>query len=280
MTGKELAERRIGLALGGGGAKGLAHVLALEAFDQAGVRPVAIAGTSIGAIIGGVYAAGYSAKAIRSHIVSTFRDRPDVMARLFRARAGSFSGIFSGALGAAVQIDGEALLREFWPPSMPDRFSDLRLPFTAVATDYYGRSVAAFREGPLRPAVAASLAVPGLVKPVEIDKRLLIDGVMANPLPFDLLPLDCDMIIAVDVVGGPESANAEVRPTALEVTLGAFQIMQSTIVEAKLAVAGPKIRLVRPDVARFASLEFFSARRILQSAEPIRAEILALLTPP
>jgi NTE family protein len=278
MTGTALAPRRIGLALGGGGAKGLAHVAALEAFDQADIRPAAIAGTSIGAIIGAAYAAGYSAKAIRAHVLSVFRDRPDVMARLFRARAGSFSSIFQGAIGSAVQVDGEALLREFWPPSMPERFSDLRLPFIAVATDFYARSTAVFCEGPLRPAVAASLAIPGLVKPVDINKRLHIDGVVANPLPFDLLPPDCDIVVAVDVVGGPGSEDPMHQPTALEATLGASQIMQAAIVEAKLGMAGPKVRVVRPDVARFAALDFFAARRILQAAEPIRSEVQALIT--
>jgi NTE family protein len=277
MTGTALAERRIGLALGGGGAKGLAHVVVLEAFDQAGVRPHAIAGTSIGAIIGAAYAAGYSAKAIRSHMLAIFRDRPDVMARLFRARAGSFSDIFSGALGAAIQVDGVALLKEFWPPSMPERFADLRLPFTAVATDFYGRAQAAFASGPLRPAVAASLAVPGLVKPVEIDKRLHIDGVMANPLPFDLMPLDCDLVVAVDVVGGPQGEDATVQPSAIEVTLGASQILQSAIVAAKLEGAGPRVKVVRPAVGGFAALDFFAAKRILQAAEPIKAEVAALI---
>ncbi|MGL4240920.1 MAG: patatin-like phospholipase family protein [Beijerinckiaceae bacterium] len=280
MTGKAIAERRIGLALGGGGAKGLSHVAALEAFDEVGIRPVAIAGTSIGAIIGAVYAAGYSAKAIRNHMVPLFRDRADVMARLFRARAGSFSSIFSGALGAAIQMDGEALLREFWPASMPDRFADLRMPFCAVATDFYGRRAAAFREGPLRPAVAASLAVPGLVKPVEIDRRLHIDGVISNPLPFDLIPAECDLIVAVDVVGGPNADVATLQPSALEATLGAFQIMQARIVDTKLETAGPKVHVIRPDVSRYAALDFFAARRILQAAEPIRAEVKAILSPP
>jgi NTE family protein len=277
MTNQAVAPVRIGLALGGGGAKGLAHVAALEAFDEAGLRPAAIAGASIGAIIGGAYAAGYSAKAIRNHILALFRDRPDVMTRLFRARAGSFSSIFSGALGAAVQVDGETLLKEFWPPSMPERFSDLRLPFVAVATDFYARSQAVFNEGPLRQAVAASLAVPGLVRPVEIGKRLHIDGVVANPLPFDLLPLNCDIVIAVDVVGGPEAEDPTLQPSAIEAALGASQIMQATIVEAKLAFAGPRVRLVRPAVARFGALDFFAAKRILQAAEPIRAEVLSIL---
>jgi NTE family protein len=277
MTGTALASRRVGLALGGGGAKGLAHLAALEAFDQAGIRPHAIAGTSIGAIIGAAYAAGYSAKAIRAHMLTTFRDRTDVMARLFRARAGSISDIFSGALGAAIQVDGEVLLKEFWPPSMPERFADLRLPFTAVATDFYGKSQAAFTSGPLRPAVAASLAVPGLVRPVEINARLHIDGVIANPLPFDLLPADCDLIIAVDVVGGPSAADATIQPSAIELTLGASQILQSAIVAAKLEGAGPRVRVIRPAISEFASLDFFAVKRILQAADPIRAEISALL---
>jgi NTE family protein len=261
------AQLRIGLALGGGGAKGLAHIVALEAFDQAGIRPVAITGTSIGAIIGGAYAAGYSAKAIREH----------VMAKLFRSRVGSISDIFSGGFGNAVQMDGESLLREFWPASMPERFSDLRLPFVAVSTDFYGRSEAAISEGLLRPAVAASLAIPGLVRPVAINKRLHVDGAAVNPLPFDRMPMSCDLIIAVDVVGGPEAQDTALQPSVLDTTLGASQIMQITILAAKLEHATSKVHVIRPKVAGFSALDFFATRQILQAAEPIRAEIKGLI---
>jgi NTE family protein len=274
---KPLAPRRIGLALGGGGAKGLAHIVALEAFDRAGIRPVAITGTSIGAIIGGAYAAGYSATAIRDHALKTFRDRADVMARVFRARAGSIADIFSGGFGNAVQMEGEAVLKEFWPPSMPETFADLRLPFVAVSTDFYGRSEAAVSSGNLRNAVAASLAIPGLVKPVLINNRLHMDGAAANPLPFDRMPVPCDLIIAVDVVGGPESADAALYPSVLDATLGASQIMQGKIIEAKLAAASAKVHLIRPRVAGFSALDFFAVRKILQAAEPIREEIIGLI---
>ncbi len=272
-----VAERRIGLALGGGGAKGLAHIVALEAFDQAGIRPVAITGTSIGAIIGGAYAAGYSARAIREHALKIFRDRADVMAKIFRARTGSFSDIFSGAFGNVVQVDGETILREFWLPSMPERFSDLRMPFVAVSTDFYGREEAPISKGLIRPAVAASLAIPGLVKPVSINNRLHIDGAAANPLPFDRMPVPCDLIIAIDVVGGPESDDAMVQPSVLDATLGASQIMQMAITEAKLANASAKVHLVQPKVAGFSALDFFAVKMILVAAEPMRAEIKALI---
>jgi NTE family protein len=271
------AERRIGLALGGGGAKGLAHIVALEAFDQAGIRPVAITGTSIGAIIGAAYAAGYSARAIREHALKVFRDRAEVMTKIFRARTGSFSDIFSGAFGNIVQVDGESVLREFWPPSMPERFSDLRMPFVAVSTDFYGRNQAAIGEGPIRAAVAASLAIPGLVRPVPIGNRLHIDGAAANPLPFDCMPVPCDIIIAVDVVGGPEAADPATQPSVLDATLGASQIMQMAITEAKLAHASAKVHLIQPKVAGFSALDFFAVKRILVAAEPIRAEIKELI---
>jgi NTE family protein len=277
MTASQKDAPRIGLALGGGGAKGLAHIVALEAFDQAGIRPVAIAGTSIGAIIGGAYAAGYSAKAIRDHALRTFRDRTDVMTKLFRARAGAFSDIFSGALGQAVQMDGTTLLNEFWLPSMPDRFADLRMPFATVTTDFYARAEATISEGPLRAAVAASMAVPGLVKPVEIAGRLHMDGAASNPLPFDRLPEACDLIIAIDVAGGPESAEPNRQPSTLEATLGAAQIMQLAILEAKLRTTPHKVHVIRPRVAGFGALDFFAVKQILLAAEPIRAEIAGLI---
>jgi NTE family protein len=269
---------RVGLALGGGGAKGLAHIVALEAFDQAGIRPVCISGTSIGAIVGAAYAAGYSARAIREHVLRSFRDRADVMSKVFKARVGSLTDIFSGGFTSAVQVDGEALLREFWPPSMPDRFSDLRLPFTAVATDFYGRSEAAFSSGSLRAAVAASMALPGLVKAVAVDGRLHIDGAATNPLPLDQMAVPVDLIIAVDVVGGPEAEDPTAQPSALEATLGAAQIMQASIAEARRARTNGRVQLVRPNVAGFGALDFFSARRILQAAEPIRQEIREALS--
>jgi NTE family protein len=273
---------RIGLALGGGGAKGLAHILALEAFDQANIRPAVIAGASIGAIIGGAYAAGYGAKAIRAHVLRQFRDRAEVMAKLFRARVGKLSDLFASGLGNPVLVDAEQLLHDFWPASMPERFSDLRLPFSVITTDFYGMRERVIGAGPLKLAVAASMAVPGLVRPVMLDGRLHIDGVVVNPLPFDRCaaaddegPLD--VVIAVDVVGGPDGDKPDVQPSAIETTLGASQIMQAAIVAAKLPAAGPAVRVIRPEVGHFGALEFFSAKAILAAAEPIRAEVAALI---
>ena len=274
---QEVAPLRIGLALGAGGAKGLAHVVALEACDQAGIRPAAIAGCSIGAIVGAAYAAGYSGRAIRDHALKRFRDRADVMAKVFRARTGSLATIFSGGLGSIVQVDGETLLQAFWPPSMPERFADLRLPFAAVATDFHGRTERVFTEGALRPAVAASMAIPGLVKPVLIDGRPHVDGAVVNPLPFDRLPAPCDLIVAVNVVGGRVAEDPGAMPSMLDATFGSSLIMQDAIVEARLKLASTRVHVVRPDIGAFYALDFFGTKKILEAAEPIRAEIAGLI---
>jgi NTE family protein len=81
----------VAIALGGGGARGIAHVLTLEAFDEMGIRPVAIAGTSMGAVVGAAYAAGIEGRAIRTHILRVLRNRSDVMGKLLRARVGRFA---------------------------------------------------------------------------------------------------------------------------------------------------------------------------------------------
>jgi NTE family protein len=116
------------------------------------------------------------------------------------------------------------------------------------------------------------------VKPVSINNRLHIDGAAANPLPFDRMPVPCDLIIAIDVVGGPESDDALIQPSVLDATLGASQIMQMAITEAKLANASAKVHLVQPKVSGFSALDFFAVKRILVAAEPMRAEIKTLIT--
>ena len=260
----------IGLALGAGGARGLAHIAVLEAFDKLGVKPVAIAGASIGAMIGAAYAAGMSARAIRTHALDVMRDRATLMAALIGARAGRLADVLSG-FGNPFLIDAEKFLDRLWPEAVPNRFEDLALPFTAVATDYYGRAEAVFHEGPLLPAVAGSIAIPGLVRPVRHGERVLVDGGAVNPLPFDHLIGRADIVVAVDVTGGP-SPHASRAPSSFEMMFGTLQIMQGAIVAAKLKIYRPEI-VVRPAVDRFRVLDFFDAGAILTAAEPLKDEL-------
>lgn len=258
----------IALALGGGGARGLAHIAVLEALDELGLRPVAIAGTSIGAVVGAAYAAGLPASRIRAHTLGALRNRTRVFASLFEARVGRLGDLF--ARGNPVLVDGEHLLDSFWPAEVPDTFEALPIPFAVVAADYHGRAEVTLRSGALVSAVAASMALPGLVRPVEIAGQILIDGGTVNPLPCDQLRGVADVLIAVDVSGGPPPASDTRTPDAFSTLFGAAQIMQAAIVAARTQ-AHPPDMLVRPEVGNFGVLDFFKVRHILEAAAPTAA---------
>lgn len=260
----------VALALGAGGARGLAHIVLLEALDELGIRPTAIAGCSMGAIVGGAYCAGLPARALRRHAVATMTDRARVMARLLEARVGRFVDMFNG-LGNPFLLDGERVLDAFWPRDLPDRIEDLAIPLEVVTTDFFARSEMVFREGSLASAVAGSMAIPGLFKPVVYEGRTLIDGGSVNPLPFDLLVGKADIVIAVDVAAGPEP-DPDRLPGGLDVTLGAIQIMQEALVRAKLKLVAPQL-LLRPPVTPFRVLDFLETEAIFAAVEPMKDDL-------
>ncbi|GLK78761.1 patatin-like phospholipase family protein [Methylopila turkensis] len=264
-----MSARRIGLALGGGGARGLAHIHALQAFDDLGVRPAAIAGTSIGAIYGAAYASGLSAAELRAHTAAMLRTRGDVVGKLWKARVGRLPDLFGAGSRNPVLLDAETLMELFLPEGVAETFEELAIPFAAIATDFFARAEIVFRDGPLRPAVAASMAIPGLFRPVVHRDRTLIDGAMTNPLPFDVLG-DVDAVIAVDVTGGAVLDGPR-PPNALEVGLGSVQIMQAAIVALKLERRAPDA-VIRPHVEAITLLDFLKTSAVLRATERTREE--------
>jgi len=266
---------RVAIALGGGGARGIAHVLALEALDELGIRPAAIAGTSMGAVIGAAYAAGLEARIIRSHILRVLRKRSDVIGKLLRARVGRFADLVLRGRGNPVLLDPEIFLELFWPAEMPETFESLAVKMLAVATNFLDRNEIVYRSGPLMPAVAGSMAIPGLFRPVEHGRSVLIDGGAVNPLPYDLLFDSADIVIAVDVTFGGRSRTRRM-PSPLESMFGAAQIMQGAITEQKIRRRPPDV-LIRPKVEQFGLLDFFRAGQILRGAEESKDELKAAL---
>jgi NTE family protein len=262
---------RVAIALGGGGARGIAHVLALEALDEVGIRPVAIAGTSMGAVVGAAYAAGIEGRAIRTHILRVLRNRSDVMGKLLRARVGRFADLVLRGRGNPVLLDPEICLDLFWPSGMPSRFEDLDIETIIVATDYLSRNEVAYDAGPLRPAVAGSMAIPGLFRPVLFGDGVLIDGGAVNPLPYDLLFSLADIVVAVDVTFGGRPPKRR-TPSPFASMFGAAQIMQGAITAQKIKLRAPDV-LVRPNVEHFAVLDFFRASQILRAAEGSKEEL-------
>jgi len=261
----------IALVLGAGGARGLSHIAVLEAFDELGLNPAQISGCSIGAIIGAAYAAGLSGRDLREHVLSTFRDRARAVARLLEARIGRLTDLVRG-LDNPILIDGERLLDLFWPEAVPDRFEDLAIPFTAVAADYYRHAEVVLGDGPLTPAVAASLAIPGLVRPVALGGRVLIDGGAIDPLPYRELLAPGRIVVAVDV-SAPTTATSGTRiPSAMEAIAGASQILTRTLVQRMVEQQPPDI-LIRAGADRIGGLDFFKVKAILAAAEPIKDEV-------
>jgi NTE family protein len=268
--------KRLALALGAGGARGLAHIAVFEAIDELGVRPVAIAGSSIGALAGAIYGAGLSGREIRDFVIELARNRAEVLRRAMLSRAGTFGGMFNGGFSSAVQLDPEKLLAQFLRDPIPDDFSALKIPLTVVASDLYARRVVPFTAGPLRPALAASIAIPGLMRPVVIDDRVLIDGGATNPLPFDLLRGHADIIVAVDITGQPSEERKNV-PSAVETLYASVQLMTSTIITEKLRHDRPDV-VVTPDVGAFRALDFFQAAAVIKAAEETKADLKEKLT--
>lgn len=271
-TGTEVAERRpsIAVALGSGGARGLSHVLVLEALDELGVRPSAIAGASIGALVGAAYASGIPAHDLRQMIAALLRDRGEVMRRLLAARVGRIADLFGG-LGNPVLIDAERFVEMFLPAAVPEKLEDLPIPLHIVATDYWARRERVLSSGDLRAAVGASLAIPGLIRPVTHGGHTLVDGGAVNPLPFDLLRLRADKVLAVDITGG-HGGEMKGVPRPFDAMFATLQIMASSIVAEKLKSGAPDI-LIRPDVDTFRVLDFFRAAAIFKAAEPVKDEV-------
>jgi len=263
------------LALGGGGARGLAHIAVIEALDDMGVTPAAIAGTSIGALIGAAYAAGMRGKDIRHHVIRFAHDRRETMARLVQARAGTLADLLSGSFSQATQMDAEKFCAQFLPEAIPPEFSALTIPLTVMATDLHRRQEAPLSSGPLRPALAASIAIPGLFRPVVLDGRIMVDGGATNPLPFDQLSGRADVTVAVDVFGVPAAERSDM-PSAWESMFTTIMIMGSTIVAAKHKHAAPDL-MIRPNVTIFRTLDFYQASAILRTADAVKPEVTAKL---
>jgi NTE family protein len=259
------------LALGGGGARGLAHIAVIEALDELGIKPTAIAGTSLGALIGAGYAAGMRGKDIRHHVIRFAHDRRETMRRLLQARAGTLTDLLAGAFSQATQMDAEKFCAQFLPDAIPEEFSALEIPLTVMTTDLHRREELAFSSGSLRPALAASIAFPGLFRPVSVEGHILVDGGATNPLPFDQLSGRADVIVAVDVFGAPAAERSDM-PGAWESVFTTILIMGSTIVAAKHMHAAPDL-VIRPNVSIFRTLDFYQASAIIRSAEMMKTEI-------
>ncbi|WP_244466197.1 patatin-like phospholipase family protein [Hyphomicrobium sp. GJ21] len=268
---------RIGLALGGGGARGLAHIAMLEAFDELGVRPDIIAGTSIGALYGAAYASGISGKDLRDHTRLILGQRFGLIRDLVNATAQPFQRLI-GVFGRRNAIlDPLTMLEVILPKDVKSDFAECQIPIKIVASDFYDQEPRVFTEGALRPAVAASMALPVIFQPVMDQGKALIDGGLTNPLPFDLLIGEADIVVAIDVSGVPVPNSRRPDPTAFEALFSSAFLFEHTIIKEKLKSAQPDI-LINAGTSHYQVLDFLKFDQILEAAAPAKEKLKQQLT--
>jgi NTE family protein len=291
---------RIGLVLSGGGARGLAHVGVLKALERAHVRIDAIAGTSMGAILGGLYASGMSADQLEAELrrvdwdalFATRVARPNLSQRRkeedFEISTGLEFGVHDGQLSApqgALSSRGlELLLRRLTLPVRHiDDFDHLPIPFRAVATDMETGRPRILSHGDLAVALRSSMSVPGVFAPTEVDGHILGDGGLVDNLPVDVArAMGVDVVIAVNV--GTPLSGRESLSSVLGLTEQMIAILTEQNVERSIATLAGRDLLLDPDLGKLSSGDFARASELIQAGDDYArtqaARLAAYAAPP
>ncbi|MFU8815509.1 MAG: patatin-like phospholipase family protein [Pseudomonadales bacterium] len=272
IGGVEPAGPKIVLVLSGGGARGAAHIGVLRALEELQVPVHGIVGTSMGAVVGALYAAGYSPEALERLAITLdwgdlFRDDPSRDSFRFRRKQGDSKLLVRAASGIDAQglrfpqgyLYGHKLKALFARHTLQvadvEQFAALPIPFAAVATDISSGEPVLLDHGDLAEAMFASMAIPALIAPIEIDGRLLVDGGVANNLPVDVaLAMGADIIIAVDV-SSPLRRQDEL-PSLLAVTDQLTNILTRNNTEVQIARLRPEDLLLVPVLEHFSAVDF------------------------
>ena len=273
------ARPRVGLVLSGGGSRGLAHVGILKALEAQHIPVDAIAGTSMGAVVGGLYASGMTADEIDAFMRGidwsiAFRDRParntlnfrrkeDDREFLVRIPLGIQGGSFRVPRGL---VQGQRLTQTLRLKTLPvaaiDDFDELPTPFRAVAADLETGARVVLEKGDLTSAMRASMSAPGVFAPVEVDGRLLVDGGIVENLPVDVAKeMGVDQVIAVDV--GFQPVGRKELTSALAVSNQAITIMmqRETVHQRGLLTANDL--LIEPELGNLQSTDFAAVDRLV-----------------
>lgn len=285
---------RIGLALSGGGARGMAHIGVLKVLDELKVPVHCVTGTSMGAIVGGSFAAGMNARIMESVVRRTdwsavFDDRPPRGEIASRRKRDDYKGLFAPEFGfrdwslllpkgllAGVSV--ESFLRGLTATvANVQDFRQLPIPFRAVATDIETGQAVVLDKGSLPLAMRASMAIPGAMSPVEIDDRMLVDGGIANNLPIDLVREMCgEVVIAVNISTEPMKRK-EIN-SALSIVGQLINFLGKESVDKQLASLGDRDVLIQPDLGDITSSSFersADAIRVGEAAARKMADALA-----
>lgn len=276
---------RVGLVLGGGGARGVAHIGVLKVLEEMRIPISCIAGTSMGSLVGGVYAAGVSIDEMIDRIGridwnALFNDDPPRVEKPFRAKRDDYENLFRLELGqrgtslllASGTTAGykfEFLLREMVEQAgnfADQDFDTLPIPYRAMGTDIEQGTSKQFRRGDLVKAMRASMSVPGLIAPVEIDDVLYVDGGLLQNVPVAAAREACaDVVIAVNV-GSPLLSRDKLN-SALGISLQMVAVLTEQNVRTSLASLRAGDVLIEPDLGDFSAADFENGMTLIPKGE-------------
>ena len=245
---------RIGLALGGGAARGFAHVGVIQVLEEAGIRPALVTGTSAGSLVAALYASGKSGTQLQQ-VAETMEEATiaDWTLQIFTRGA----------------LRGEALAKYVNAQVGQKPIEAMVMPLGIVATDLNSGNEVLFQRGDTGTAVRASSAVPAVFQPVKVGTREYVDGGLVSPVPVRAArKMGAELIIAVDISTAPEASAAN---GTLEILLQTFTIMGKSISSIELKDADV---LVRPQLAGVSSADFSARRRSIEAGR--QAMLLAL----
>ncbi|WP_172196629.1 patatin-like phospholipase family protein [Niveibacterium sp. COAC-50] len=288
---------KIGLVLGGGGARGLAHVGVLEQLERLRVPIDCIAGTSAGALVGGVYSSGMPLPDIRKRVESVDWEKliggvPDRRNLPYLRKQDDFKNLAAMTLG--LDAEGvklprsvvnsqfiDAFLRELTQDQFIDSFAKLPIPFVAIATDLESGDMRVFKSGDLAIALRASMAVPGAFDVVHDSGRMYVDGMFVRNLPVENIkskaPEGCgaDIVIVVDV-GTPMLKRDDIK-SFLDVAVQAMNIATGRNVQESRKLIGPDDVLIEPDLDGYSPASFTDAKDIIERGRKSVASVEARL---
>ena len=241
---------RVGLALGGGGARGIAHIAYLKALEEMGIRPSVISGTSSGAIAGAMYAGGMKPDEMLSAVQSALSVRRTISG-YFGRREANADGVSTVAKKALERL-------------LPKKtFEDLVVPTRILATHFHTLKERVFSEGEIMGPLMASIAYPNAFFPQPVEGEYYVDGGATNIVPFDIIRRECDVLIAIDV--------SAVRPNNLKPNIkhalhATWTATQEALISLKLQQCPVEV-FERPTFDDVSTMEFYKYRRIYSRAE-------------
>lgn len=257
---------KIGLALGGGGAKGFAHIGILEVLTEAGIEFDVVAGTSIGSLIGAVYISQNLESLKEFAINISITDIPFLLGPSW-PKGGVFSGNYV-----------EKLVDDF---IHAENIEDLKKPYAAVSVDMNRAEVVTFTKGNLKRAIRASSSIPGLFKPVIFEDKFLVDGGVLESIPDRASrDLGADFIVAVDLLSnleGSKSFNGAKNPSIVDIVQRTSILAQRKITEYKFKENPPDI-LIQPALSSVKIMDFHHGKSVIEigreAAKKMLPEIL------